>query len=88
VDAHDLLQRDGEKAVGVVVAHVLLEGERQTAQIVETFDLLRRHPGLAELLTIKRDRGVDPLQRLAQTLDLQRLDDFPGQGFKFIVPDH
>ncbi len=71
VDAHDLLEGHGEEAVGVVVAHVLLEGKRQALQIVEALDLVGRDACPFKALPVKRNRGVNALHGLLQALKLE-----------------
>ncbi len=48
VNPDDLFQRRSKQAIGVGVAHILLGGERQPLQVVQTGDILRLHAGLVE----------------------------------------
>ena len=50
---HDLVQRRGEHLRGIVVAQVLLEGERQFGHVVQALDLLGLHAGLVEPLPVE-----------------------------------
>jgi len=50
--AHNILHRHSEHPVGVVVTQVVLGGEWQLVQIVETLDILGVNVG--QYLTVKR----------------------------------
>ncbi len=68
MDADDLIERDGKQAVGIIVPHVLFEGEREAAQIGKAFDHVRGNFRPAEALPVKRDGGGYPLHGLLQAL--------------------
>jgi hypothetical protein len=86
--ANNLLQGNGKESVWVIVPHVLLEGKRQSPQIAQGFDHARSYTGFGEAAAIKGDGGVDALQCVLQTPELQRFYNFPGQRFEFVIPDH
>ena len=70
MQAHNVLRRHGEHAVGVVVAQVGLGGERQFRQVVQRLDVVRVHAQCIEALPVQRHVGVGVFQTPAQALEL------------------
>ncbi len=60
MDAHHLFERHREEAERVVVAQVVLLGEGQTGEVVETAHALRGDPGLVKEGFVEGDAIVDP----------------------------
>jgi hypothetical protein len=71
--AHHLLARHREHGERVVVAQVLLGGERELRQIGQRFAVGGMHAQRIEGLAVMRHMVVGALQRLLQPLQLQRL---------------
>ena len=82
VDARDIGGRDGEQAVRIAVAHVLLGEEGELHEVVEGLEVARNDARLLEALAIQRDvlvrMGDGALHavklQLAQLLDRHGLD--------------
>ena len=73
VDARHLLARHREHAERVVVAQVLLDGERELRQVGERLQVAGMHALGVERLAVVRHVVVGVLQRPLQALQLQRL---------------
>ncbi len=72
VHAHHLLARHREHAERVVVAQVLLGGERELRQVGERLQVVGVHALRVEGLAVVRHVVVGALQRRLQALQLQR----------------
>ena len=57
MDAHDLVHRHREHAVGIIRAQVVLGGERKLAQIGELLQIVRMHAGRVERFLVVRARS-------------------------------
>jgi hypothetical protein len=88
MDPDHVTQGHGEQAVGVVVAQILLDGERQPAQVVQRADVVVVEFELLEFLLIKGDVGSHAIQRGLQPLQLELLQILPGHAFSFLFPIH
>ncbi|MNL20423.1 hypothetical protein D3C87_1416710 [compost metagenome] len=80
MDARDLVLRHGEHAERVVIAQVLLGGERKARQICQRLDLVRMHAGGVELAAIDRRMVVGMAQGPFQAIELQGLEVLPAGG--------
>src|SRR5207249_3554999 len=69
--AHPLLG-NGEHAERVVVAQIVLGGERKPGQIVEGPAVLRSYPGFVELAPVERDVLIRVPKGPPKTLELER----------------
>ncbi len=87
VDPHHILQRHGEQAEGIVVAQIVLVGERQILQIGEGPDVLRFDPGRLHLPPIGLDLFVDPRHQTLQAPELDGFQPHPRQGLHFFFPE-
>ena len=63
--------RHSEQAVRVVVAHVLLEDERELRDVLERFQVARFDAGVLEALLIERDVVIRILDTPLHALELQ-----------------
>ena len=63
-------ERHGKEPVGVVIAQILLDGERQTPNIIQTADILKIKLELGKFFLIKRHMGSHPVQGGLQTFQL------------------
>jgi len=81
VDAHHFLARHGEHPVRVVVAQVLLVGEREAREIGERAEIVRMNAGGVEGGAVVRHVAVDVVQRPLEALGLQRDDLVATGGF-------
>ena len=73
VDFDQLAAVTGEQAVGVGLAQLVLDGERQLGDVFEAGDRIWIDAGAVELVAVKRNARIDALDRLLQTRQLQRL---------------
>ena len=57
--ADDLFHGDGEKAIGIVVAQIILGSEGQVFQITQAADVFRLDPSLIHLLSVWAHLVID-----------------------------
>src|SRR6516225_7009745 len=70
--AYHLVARHGEHAEWIVVAEVSFECERKVREVVERLHTVRRDTRRVERFAKMRNLGVGALQRLLQSIELQR----------------
>ena len=70
VNPDDLVHGGREHAEGVVVPQVLLDGQRQQADILQRADVFRFNPHLIHAPAIERHHVVDPFHHRLQTPEL------------------
>ena len=85
---HHVAQGHGEQAVGVVVAQVLLDRERQPAQVIERAHVVVVELEFFEFLPVKGDMGAHPVQGRLQPFQLQLFQVFPCHAFLVRFPVH
>ena len=71
MDAHDLLARDGEEAVGIVPTQVLLGGERELGEIVQVLEVVGMDAGRGKGRFVMRHVRVSVRQRPFEPLRLE-----------------
>ena len=81
MDAHHLLARHGEHAVGVVVAQVLLGREGKAGEVGQRPEVIRMDAGGVEFRLVMRHVLVDMVQRPRKALGLQGDDLVAAGGF-------
>ncbi|MPM78476.1 hypothetical protein SDC9_125487 [bioreactor metagenome] len=74
VQAHDVLERYGEHAVGVGVPQILLVGKRQFLEVVDALDIVRRHPRRLHPLAVELNALIHAAHGGKQPLVLQFAD--------------
>ncbi len=74
MQAHDLLARHRKQAEVVIVAQVVLVGERELGEVGERFQVVGMHAGGVEPLLVHRHVVIGMAQRPFQAVELQRLD--------------
>ena len=70
----DLVERRGEKVVGIGIAHVLLERERRPPDVVECLHGTRIEASVIEGLPVERNPLVALSQRPLEPVQLERLE--------------
>ena len=81
MQAHDVMHRHGEHAVGVVVAQVGFGGERKLRQVFQRLDVIRVHAQRIEALTVQRHVVVGVVQAPAQAIQLVLTEFVDAGGF-------
>ena len=71
MQAHDLRSRHSEQPVRVVVAHILLQDERELRDVLERFQVARFDAGVLEALLIERNVVIRILHTPFHALKLQ-----------------
>ena len=84
--AQQVIPWHAEKTVWIVISQVLLAGRRHYVDILQTFQLHGRDAQFLETLCIKGGGMAGTLQRLLQTLPLQRLQFPAAERFHGSVP--
>ena len=84
VHADDALARHGEHAERIVVAQILLGGEREARQVGEGVEIRRMHASQIEGAPVVRHVLVGVAQAPAQPLELQRLQFVATGGFDWL----
>ena len=88
MDAGNVLLRNGEKAVRISVAHVLLDDERELRDILEAGQVIGRDAGLGEGLLIEIDIVVRVTDRLLHSLELKLAQLFARHSLDFFLKKH
>ncbi|MOA12124.1 hypothetical protein D3C78_1320930 [compost metagenome] len=81
MQAHDVVHRHGKHAIGVVVAQVVLAGEREPGQVVQRFQVVRVHAQAVEALLVQRHVVVGVVEAPAQALQLVLAQLIDAGGF-------
>ena len=93
VDLHDLMKAHQHLAhrqepVGVHIAHLILCGERQAGDVVDSLDVLRPDAHAVHLLLIEGDPSVQDIHEASQPFPLQAHHGGAGEGLEVSIPDH
>ena len=85
---HDLVLRNGEELVRVVVAQVLLVHERELADVRQTGDVVRVDLVLDHAVVVELVEGIEVVDQLFELAVLELLELLHGHAFDSGVPVH
>ena len=86
--SHDLVLRNCEHLVRVVVAQVLLVHEGQLADVLQAVDVIRVHSLLHHAVVVEPVEGVQLVDQLFQFAVLKLLELLGGHAFDSRIPVH
>ena len=88
MDADNLALGSRLQAERIIVAKVLLGGERQLDNVIDGPDIVRRQIHFLQLVTIKGDVVVNILHNLMEAFTLERAHFIAAHAFFVGVPNH
>ena len=80
------VSRDGEHSQGIRVAEIVLPGERQLTEVVDTREVLRLD--IDEAAAVEGDVLLDPLDEPAQPIELEHGEPLSRHGLGLRLEDH
>ena len=88
MEAYHIAHGYGEEPEGVIVFQVLLGRKGNLPDVFKRVDIIGGDAGVVQQSPVKPDGVVHALDNLFQPLQLQGLQCFARQRFKFLVENH